>query len=141
MAQQRFAKTEAGRAEIKASTKKLPRSSRNLLLIIDATRPAADWTQLIHGASEQDLTRLLDEGLIQSAQADATAHAGRAANLGEAVAALGYDQLYGLLTSQARERLGLIKGFKMVLEVEKCAGLPELQALAVRFVDLVRDAQ
>jgi hypothetical protein len=141
MTQQRFAKTEAGRAEIKSSTKKLPRSARNLLLIIDATRPAADWTQLIHGASEQDLTRLLDAGLIESAEADATARAGRAANLGEAVAALGYDQLYGLLTSQARDRLGLIKGFKMVLEVEKCAGLPELQALAVRFVDMVRDAQ
>jgi hypothetical protein len=139
---QRFAKTEAGRAEIKSSTKKLPRSARNLLLIIDGTRPASDWTQLIHGATEEDLKRLLEEGLIEPAKADATRDArGSASSLGEAVAALSYDQLYGLLTSQARDRLGLIKGFKMVLQVEKCAGLPELQALAVRFVDMVRDAQ
>jgi hypothetical protein len=54
---------------------------------------------------------------------------------------LNYDQLYGLLTSQAKERLGLIKGFKMVLDVEKCSGLAELQTLAVRFVGLVREVQ
>jgi hypothetical protein len=139
----RFAKSEAGRAEIKSSTHKLPRSARNLLLIIDGTRPASDWTQLIHGASEADLKLLLEAGLIEPAQADAArgSRGAPAATLGEAVSALSYDQLYGLLTSQARDRLGLIKGFKMVLEVEKCSGLPELQALAVRFVGMVRDAQ
>ena len=137
---QRFAKTETGRAEIKASTRKLPRSARNLLLIIDATRPASDWTQLIHGASELDLTRLLEEGLIESVQLESV-RGTPVASLNDAVAALSYDQLYGLLTSQARDRLGLIKGFKMILEVEKCAGLPALQALAVRFVDMVRDVQ
>ena len=140
---QRFAKTETGRAEIKASTRKLPRSARNLLLIIDATRPASDWTQLIHGASELDLTRLLEEGLIESVQVEAVrgTRSAPVATLKDAVAALSYDQLYGLLTSQARDRLGLIKGFRMILEVEKCAGLPALQALAVRFVDMVREAQ
>jgi hypothetical protein len=139
---QRFAKTESGRAEIKSSTRKLPRAARNLLLIIDASRPASDWTQLIHGASELDLTRLLEEGLIETVQAEARGTRGAsAASLNEAIAALSYDQLYGLLTSQARDRLGLIKGFKMILEVEKCAGLPALQALAVRFVEMVRDAQ
>ena len=137
---QRFAKTETGRAEIKASTRKLPRSARNLLLIIDATRPASDWTQLIHGASELDLTRLLEEGLIESVQLESV-RGTPVASLNDAVAALSYDQLYGLLTSQARDRLGLIKGFKMILEVEKCAGLPALQALAVRFVDRVREVQ
>lgn len=136
---QRYAKTEAGRAEIKSSTRKLPRSARNLLLIIDGSRPASDWTQLVHGASEADLARLLAEGLIEPAAAVRGARG--AATLQEAIGALSYDQLYGLLTSQARDRLGLIKGFKLILEVEKCSGLPELQALAVRFVDMVRDAQ
>ncbi|MGE5115525.1 MAG: hypothetical protein ACM3N6_03430 [Betaproteobacteria bacterium] len=138
---QRYAKTEAGRAEIKSTTHKLPRSARNLLLIIDGTRPASDWTQLIHGATAEDLKRLLAEGLIEPAQADAARGVRGAATLQQAIATLSYDQLYGLLTSQARDRLGLIKGFKMILQVEKCSGLPELQALAVRFVEMVRDAQ
>ena len=54
---------------------------------------------------------------------------------------LGYEQLYNLLTSQAKERLGLIKGFKMVLDVEKCANEAELRTLAVKFVGLVKEAQ
>ena len=140
----RYTKTDVGRAEIRARVHALTRTARNLLLIIDATRPASDWTQLIHGASELDLTRLLEEGLIESVQPEAVVRGTRSApvaSLNEAVAGLSYDQLYGLLTSQARDRLGLIKGFKMILEVEKCAGLPALQALAVRFVDMVREAQ
>lgn len=141
---QRYEKTQAGRDEIKANARKLPRSARNLLLIIDGKRPGSDWCQLIHGGSPADIQRLLQEGLIVTAQ-----HAQRsgepatpaAATLAQAVAQLSYDQLYGLLTSQARDRLGLIRGYKMILDVEKCAGLPELQLLAVRFVEMVRNAQ
>ena len=137
----RYAKTEAGRAEIKSSTNKLPRSARNLLLIIDGTRPASDWTQLIHGATEEDLRHLLAAKLIEPSEGEAARGTRGAATLEQAIGALSYDQLYGLLTSQARDRLGLIKGLKMVLKVEKCSGLPELQALAVRFVEMVRDTQ
>lgn len=140
---QRLAKTEAGRNEIKSSARKLPRSARNLLLIIDGSRPASDWVQLIHGATESDLALLRKEGLIEASTADAAQgeRTAPASTIEQAVAALTYDQLYGLLTSQSRDRLGLIKGFKMILEVEKCAGLPELRLLAVRFVGMVRQAQ
>lgn len=140
----RFSKTDAGREEIKANARKLPRSARNLLLIIDGNRPATDWCQLIHGATPADIERLLAEGLIETTRSDrssSTSTSAPAATLAQAVAQLSYDQLYGLLTSQARDRLGLIRGYMMVLEVERCSGLPELQALAVRFVELVRNAQ
>jgi hypothetical protein len=56
-----------------------------------------------------------------------------------ALDALSYDQLYHLLTAQAKERFGLIKGYRLVLEVEKCANLAELQSLGHRFVTQVKD--
>jgi hypothetical protein len=137
----RFSKTESGRAEIASKGGKLPRTARNLLLIIDGTRAATNWIELIHGATVADIELLLAKGLIEPAHADAAKHLVPTQSLESAVATLSYDQLYGLLTTQAKERLGLIKGFKMVLDVEKCSGLPELQALAVRFVGMVREAQ
>jgi hypothetical protein len=139
---QRFTKTDAGRAEIKSRTRKITRTARNLLLILDAARPGTDWVNLIHGATPADLDLLLEQGLIEILKSGApeAAHT-PAKTMAEAINSLSYDQLYGLLTSQARDRLGLFKGLKTVLEVEKCSGLAELQALAMRFVDMVREAQ
>ena len=140
--QRRFIKTDAGRDEIKSRTHKITRTARNLLLILDAARPGNDWVNLIHGATVTDLDLLLEQGLIEIARSDTHDGAGAPAKtMAEAINSLSYDQLYGLLTSQARDRLGLFKGFKMILEVEKCNGVVELQSLAVRFVDMVRDAQ
>lgn len=140
----RYAKTPAGRDEIKARSRKLSRTARNLLLILDESRPAENWLQLVHGATAQDLAQLVDEGLVQ-AHADATASASRSSSaqvaLSEALAQLSYDQLYSLLTSQAKERLGLIAGFKFVLEVEKCANIEQLRTLAERFLSLVKQHQ
>ena len=45
-------KTEAGRAEIKARALPLSRTARNLLLILDGSRPVNEWLGLVHGASE-----------------------------------------------------------------------------------------
>ncbi|HEY2930010.1 hypothetical protein [Piscinibacter sp.] len=137
----RFSKTDSGRAEISSRGGKLPRTARNLLLIIDGTRAASNWVELIHGATQADVDLLLDQGLIEAARVEASRPNAPTQTLEAAVAGLNYDQLYGLLTSQAKERLGLIKGFKMVLDVEKCSGLAELQTLAVRFVGLVREVQ
>jgi len=137
----RFSKTDSGRAEITKRGGKLPRTARNLLLIIDGTRAASNWVELIHGASQADVELLLAQGLIEAARVDAARPNAPTQTLEAAIAGLNYDQLYGLLTSQAKERLGLIKGFKMVLDVEKCSGVAELQALAVRFVGLVREVQ
>ena len=138
----RFIKTDAGRDEIKSRTHKITRTARNLLLILDAQRPGNDWVHLIHGATPADLDLLVEQGLIEVVKSDMSAAAHTPAKtMAEAINSLSYDQLYGLLTSQARDRLGLFKGFKTVLEVEKCSGVTELQALAVRFVDMVREAQ
>ena len=137
----RFAKTDAGRREIRERKSSLSRAARNLLLIIDATKPAADWMAMVLGSTPADLQQLLDTGLVAAAGAPADAPAAAGPSLAQAVQALGYRELYELLTQQARPRLGLIKGYRMVLEVEKCSGPEEIRALALRFVELVREVQ
>lgn len=52
-----------------------------------------------------------------------------------------YRHLYDTMTAQARPLLGLIKGYRMVLDVEKCRTAEELRRLALRFIDEVRAAQ
>lgn len=149
----RCSKTEAGRAEIRARALPLSRTARNLLLIIDGSRPLGEWLALVHGATQADVDGLLAQGLIEPAAAPAGA-AGAAPTgaaparghkeqsldtLVSAINALTYDQLYTLLTSQAKERFGLIKGYRFVLEVEKCADLHEMQVVAQRFLTQLKE--
>jgi hypothetical protein len=140
----RCSKTEAGRAEIRNKALPLSRTARNLLLIIDGSRPLSEWLALVHGATEADVEGLIAQGLIEpaAAQAGSSGASSRSASrepthesLTAAINALGYDQLYTLLTSQAKERLGLIKGYRFVLDVERCTNLTELQAVAQRFIE------
>jgi len=85
---------------------------------------------------------LFDSGLIAPALGVAGAAPPQPAlTLEQALQARSYRELYDLLTQQARPRLGLIKGYRMVLEVEKCSGPEEIRALALRFVDVVREVQ
>jgi hypothetical protein len=161
----RYVKTEAGRAEMKERRLALPRQARLLLVIIDASKSGAEWLAAVNGSSQADLERLLATGLIegQAAAAQPEAPAARStaaapiareptkpspnmpalsdAALFELVQSLGYRQLYDLLTAQARPRLGLIGGYRTVLEVERCTGVDEVRALALRFVESVRQAQ
>jgi hypothetical protein len=162
----RYVKTEAGRAEMKERRLALPRQARLLLVIIDASKSGAEWLAAVNGSSQADLERLLATGLIEdhAAAAHPAAPAARStsaappiareptkpspnmpalsdAALFELVQSLGYRQLYDLLTAQARPRLGLIGGYRMVLEVERCTGVDEVRALALRFVESVRQAQ
>lgn len=144
-----YAKTEAGREEIRQRSRRLSRAARNLLLMVNTQHSAASWLQLIHGSSEADLRQLIGEGLIAPAApalTGAPAAAGHTpaaprVSVQQALAQLGYEQLYTLLTSQARDRLGLFQGYRFVLEVEKAANVDELRALALRFIDLVQQAQ
>lgn len=57
-------KTEAGRAEIRARALPLSRPARNLLLVLDASKPAGEWLRLVAGATEADLDTLRQNGLI-----------------------------------------------------------------------------
>jgi hypothetical protein len=139
-------KTEAGRAEIKARALPLSRHARNLLLIIDGSRPVNEWLGLVHGASEADLDGLVAQGLIEPVAAPASAAPAARSNrepsveqLTAAMNALSYDQLYTLLTSQAKERFGLIKGYRFVLDVEKSTNLQEMQAVGQRFLAAVKE--
>ena len=134
-----YAKTEAGRREIREREISLTRSGRNLLLIIDASKSGNDWLKLVQGSTGDDLAQLLGAGLIAT-QSTATATAD-GPGLAAVLETLSYRQLYDLITSQARPRLGLIKGYKMVLEVERCSGPADIRVLTQRFIAMVRDVQ
>jgi hypothetical protein len=61
-----FAKTEAGRQEIEARTRRLPTALRSILLMVDGQRSDAELRSLIEGlkAPPDALEQLLDMGLI-----------------------------------------------------------------------------
>ncbi len=92
---------------------------------------------------EKTSARLAAQGLIAAHAAPLHAVAAQASSgsLSDALAHLGYDELYTLLTSQARDRLGLIGGYRFVLEVEKAGGVEDLRKLAERFLTLVKQHQ
>lgn len=146
-----YHRTEAGRAEVKARELGLSRSARNLLLVLDASRPAAAWLGLVQGASAADLEQLLAHGLVADAQAapapaavptaSETSTSPTQAAGTYAQSPLAHAELYDFLTRHAKQHLGLIKGYKLVLEVERCADLAALRALADRFVQEVQQAQ
>ncbi|MDT7833982.1 hypothetical protein [Aquabacterium sp. OR-4] len=158
----RYAKTDAGHAEVRGRTLTLSRGARNLLLIIEPGRPAAAWMAMVQGCGPEALRTLLAAGLVGVADATAprpatpalpaalaavvtgTAPAAAAAApripLSQALASLSYRTLYERITAQARPQLGLIKGYKLILEMERCAGPDEARTLALRFVEQVREA-
>jgi hypothetical protein len=150
----RCAKTDTGRTEIRSRALPLTRTARNLLVIIDASKAAAEWVALVHGATQADLDGLLERGLVEPLAATVSVSA-RPAGVSspslassrealheafmDALNGLTYGELYTLLTDQARARFGLIKGYRMVLEIERASGLADLQALAQRFVTQLRE--
>jgi len=136
----RFAKTDAGRVEIQRKTLPLSRPGRNLLLIIDASRPAEAWLDLVQGATLADLLALQQAGLVSTTQAAEPAPAPRM-SLAQALESKSYKSLYARVTAEARPRLGLIKGYKLILDVERCQGPAEIRVLALRFVEQVRATQ
>jgi hypothetical protein len=139
----RFARTEAGRAEVQGRSLPLSRPARNLLLTIDASRSGDAWLGLVQGATAADLLALVDAGLV----APTAPPAGAALppvqprmSLAQALETKSYQTLYDRVTAEARPRLGLLKGYRLILEVERCPGPGEIRALAQRFVEQVRAA-
>jgi len=142
----RFQKTDAGRDEIRARAHDLSRPARTLLLIIDASKTGDEWLAMVNGVVAADLARLLDAGLIAPAggapaPAAAAAASPKGPTLQEALQYFTYRELYDRLTAEARPRFGLIKGYKWVLDIEKCRDVDEIRALTLRFVDELRAAQ
>jgi hypothetical protein len=153
-------KTDAGRAEIKARAMPLSRAARNLLLVLDASKPAGEWLRLVAGATQSDLEALRQHGLIAPqgaggqappAQAVAAPAAARPAPAAPAAAApvapaggsllLDRAALYTYLSGEAPRLLGTFKGYAFALEVEKADSLQALQALALQLVERVQKAK
>lgn len=132
----RYRKTYAGRVEIQARSHALSRAARNLLLIIDETRPVDEWLSMLMGASEVDLAALLDAGLIEAAGDRKT---GAQAVLPSTT--LGYSDLYDGLNGLLREQLGLFRGYKFSLIVERASGHAELVEVARHFIEEVRETR
>lgn len=129
-------KTDAGRAEIKSRALPLSRSVRNLLLMLDGTRTAREWLSMVQGATEADADYLLAHGLI-----DVSRVAPIALPSAPSLSPLSYAELYSYLTRHAKQYLGLMKGYRLVLEVESCTDHEALRELAARFVMDVETAQ
>lgn len=146
MLDQSYSKTEAGRQEIKTRALPLSRSARNLLLVLDASKPARQWLALVQGVSEADFAYLLAQGLVApqggaAASPAATAVAAAATPAVSGAAAQRYEQLYAYLTAQAPRHLGLMKGYVFALEVEQCQDLAALQKLAAELCQRVRQTK
>lgn len=164
-----YSKTEAGRGEIRARALPLSRAARNLLLMIDAGKPASEWLRLVAGVTAADFETLCQHGLIvpQGGWAPPPAAAPQAPARPPAAAAplpaapapapapvssepaapaggsplLDRAALYTYMSGHATKLLGPFKGYAFALEVERCGSLPELQALALQFVERVQKAK
>lgn len=149
----RYNKTESGRREIRERSLALSRTARNLLLILDGSRSGEEWVGMVQGASPADLQALIAAGLVESAAARReapraeAAPAGAAGVGGDTVPAapdapvgtgLSYADLYASLNALIKEQLGLLKGYRFSLEVEKAGSVPELEDVARRFAEEVR---
>ncbi|MBQ0933407.1 hypothetical protein KAK07_09385 [Ideonella sp. 4Y16] len=148
--QTRFVRTTAGQDEIRSRTLGLPRHQRNLLLVISPDKPAGFWLSQVKGCEADDLRQLVEAGLLAPAPSPAPAPAA-AAPSGDASAPLdlarlrqrlresSYSRLYDALNAHGRETLGLVASYRFALELERCAGAPELQALAMDYLDRIAD--
>ena len=135
-----YVRTEAGKVEIRAHSVKLSRQARNLLLVIDASRTGDDWISKVNGSTPGDLEVLLAAKLVARQAGAATRLVYQRIPVETAVRDWTYDALYTLLTHEAKERFGLIKGYRLILKIEGCSDLAGMQAVAIDFVEQLRKA-
>ncbi len=167
----RYAKTALGRSEIQSRTHALPRTARTLLLILDPTRTGEVWVGMVQGATPADLQALIDAGLVapveeatqvspaspsfppvQAPQVPArpatpdtepfaSTQADPDAEPATAFTSLSYSELNTRLNALVKAHLGLIKGYRFTLDIERAADVIELQRVAMRLVDEVDSAR
>jgi len=131
-----LSKTPAGHHEIRARTLSLARPARTLLVLADGSRGREQLLKMVQGATSEDLTKLIEAGLISEAGDEPAARAEDAvATVAEpAETGLTYHDLYDSLNALCKEQLGLFKGFRYSLEIEKADGVAGLREVARRFV-------
>jgi hypothetical protein len=156
----RYVRTPAGQAEIQARVLKLSRPVRNLLLVINDSRSIDDWLVQVHGITADDVAMLRAKGLIAEVGGGAAAPkpVARPGDLREPAAKAApaaardvdwdrtvqvirgapYNALYDALNSVGKAKLGLVRGYRFALDVEKCSGPVELRVLALKFVEQLR---
>ena len=135
-----YARTEAGKAEIRAHSLKLSRPARNLLMVIDASCSGDAWLGKVNGSTAADLDVLIAAKLIAPQGGGAGKTIYQRIPVEVAVRDWTYDALYTLLTHEAKERFGLIKGYRLILKIEGCSDLAGIQAVALDFVEQIRKA-
>ena len=134
-----YARTDAGKTEIRAHSIKLSRPARNLLMVIDASCSGDAWIVKVNGSTPGDLEVLIAAKLI-APQVGAARTVYQRIPVEVAVRDWTYDALYTLLTHEAKERFGLIKGYRLILKIEGCSDLAGMQAVALDFVEQIRKA-
>ena len=135
-----YVRTEAGKAEIRAHSIKLSRPARNLLMVIDASCTGDAWIGKVNGSTPGDLDVLLAAKLIAPKDSAGAKVVYQRIPVEVAVRDWTYDALYTLLTHEAKERFGLIKGYRLILKIEGCSDLAGMQAVALDFVEQLRKA-
>ncbi|MEO8057792.1 MAG: hypothetical protein ABI671_05660 [Burkholderiales bacterium] len=146
-----WTKTEAGRVEMQARAVVKERPQRNLLLVIDGIKTEEMLLANLAGISAKDFVELHSLGLItpvvassRGAGSQQTRPAGAAAEHHAPAAAaapaapLDYAQFTATLTQMISKELGL-RGFVLTLAVEKAGTAEELQSVATRTIDQIRE--
>ncbi len=134
-----YAKTDAGHHEIRARALPLSRPARTLLVLADGSRGEKQLLEMVKGAAASDLLSLVEAGLLSAgARRAGGPEAVVPAASADPVSELGYQELYDCLNALCKEQLGLVRGFKYALEIEKASGVEGLRAVAARFVADVR---
>ena len=135
-----YVRTEAGKAEFRAHSIKLSRPARNLLMVIDGSCTGDAWIAKVTGSTPADLDALIAARLIAPVGGAAARTVYQRISVDVAVRDWTYDALYTLLTHEAKERFGLIKGYRLILKIEGCADLAGIQGVALDFVEQIRKA-
>lgn len=143
-----WTKTEAGRIEIQARTVVKERPQRNLLLVIDGVKTEEVLLATLGGISAKDFVDLHVLGLIAPVLAGGgAAQSSRPGGPGTAeppsavpapAALLDRAQFTTTLTQMISNELGL-RGFVLTLAVEKAGTAQELQAVAQRTIQQIRE--
>lgn len=136
----RYAKTEAGRAEIRNRALPLSRPARNLLLIIDPGRSAAEWLALVQGCGPDALQALHDAGLL-APQLAKSADGMPRMSLAQALETKTGQTLQQRIVAEARRQLGAEAGQRLLDELARCSDEAQIRVLAQHFVQQVRDTQ
>jgi hypothetical protein len=150
-AAQHLARTDRGRAVLQDRAVPLSRAARNLLLLLDPAQAAGHWLSLVRGSSDADLQTLLGAGLVAAVPLAAPVAVVDVAGVPvprftpalslHRLDQLDYSTLSARLTAQARPRLGLVQGFRAVLDIERASDAAALREVAHKLVAQVQASQ